>query len=938
MPHASRKSFASADSVAQGPPSHGGRAGYAQQSSKKLFGTTRARGQARAVNPYDYEQKYEEDVYGEELGSNARFWHVLLDEGRVYDMELIEGWRDTLDVLLVFAGLFSAVVTTFVVQSSQALQPDYAQVAASLMAEMLAIQRAWATGLAVDDVPRSSLTLDSVSASSLDYWCNGLWFSSLALSMSAALMAVLVKQWLLAFSSHVSGTPKHQALARQFRLIGVERWNVPLIVGLLPMLLHVSLLLFFVGLSLYIFTFDAAIAWVIITLSILVYSLYLAANVLPMIYSQCPYKSPLSHYGYIILRYFVDHTCARWVRQLTSEGLPSSSFARSTAPRSRFRRWISRARTAVSSSVTPLARLLSHSTASTPRAREALAVARTETSLLIDCLTWVHATSSNPSAISITVQALSGLPDDVAERSLVHDEIFREVLTRLEALDRAEDGGKSSTRERLLRSLLFLTVPDSEDVRYFMLARHNFLIIYHREDPPELQGAVLAHATDPLDLPLITAAPPNHTLPLPFTHVSTPEALRLQPIIWRRILPYLAQSVDRSRTHALHLAIYVWQHLDARANSTADASARNLTNDMPLWDASPQDLQAVFMEAIYNLLGGMHYEKTFELKTVRDMSLHMLCSALEGLVHAAGEQDEVQMEGQLELHHRELKFLRSIAMGLSLDLSDAQAQKLVNTLAKVARVSNWSAESRAELLDCFAVIPFSMAQSLLCSVAHLMMHSQGVEIWQTIRMFRLMADIYGSRPDEALDATLEDDTLAVLWPHLEAVMEANWEQPDWSRYDRFAQILVPYFAYIVTVLPDEDVARHMDYLTRQYAHVDSETTPANHLARCLAVDVLTAVEPTEETRSLHSDLAQLASRTSSTHVKEWADALASFSTQWRIKTPAVRDALRTEGARRRLHDLAEAISPGLDNSGVILPVWETDIEVVQVDTEESAVG
>lgn len=54
------------------------------------------------VNPFDYEQKYEEDDYGDELGSNARFWRVLLDEGQAYDAEMIEGWRDTLDVLLVF--------------------------------------------------------------------------------------------------------------------------------------------------------------------------------------------------------------------------------------------------------------------------------------------------------------------------------------------------------------------------------------------------------------------------------------------------------------------------------------------------------------------------------------------------------------------------------------------------------------------------------------------------------------------------------------------------------------------------------------------------------------------------------------------------------------------------------------------------------------------
>ena len=144
-----------------------------------------------------------------EMGPNARFWRVYLDEGRIHDTELIEGWRDTLDVLLVFVGLsavvrrcrsdrssqagcFSAVVTTLVVQSSVALKPDYALISASLMIEHVALQSAMAKDSIVDAV----MGFDNLSASALDYWCNAFWFISLALSLSAALMAVLVKQWL----------------------------------------------------------------------------------------------------------------------------------------------------------------------------------------------------------------------------------------------------------------------------------------------------------------------------------------------------------------------------------------------------------------------------------------------------------------------------------------------------------------------------------------------------------------------------------------------------------------------------------------------------------------------------------------------------------------------------------------------------------------------
>ncbi len=49
-----------------------------------------------------YERKYPEDEKHEELGPFARFWRTYLDERAVFDAEMIEDWRDRLDVLLVF--------------------------------------------------------------------------------------------------------------------------------------------------------------------------------------------------------------------------------------------------------------------------------------------------------------------------------------------------------------------------------------------------------------------------------------------------------------------------------------------------------------------------------------------------------------------------------------------------------------------------------------------------------------------------------------------------------------------------------------------------------------------------------------------------------------------------------------------------------------------
>ncbi|PBK69563.1 hypothetical protein ARMSODRAFT_936163, partial [Armillaria solidipes] len=203
-------------------------------------------------DPSDYEQKYSEDARGEEMGLFARIWRIYLDECAIFDAEMVEDWRDVLDVLLIFAGLFSAVVSTFVVQTSQNLQIDYSEVSASLLFELVNVQRAMANGTSVDLVPRSTLTpYTSFHPKTLDSWVNGLWFASLSISLSTALVAALAKQWIHQYVSVPSGTPRDRVRVRHVRYMNLQVWHIPMIIGLLPLLMHTALGLFLLGLAIF---------------------------------------------------------------------------------------------------------------------------------------------------------------------------------------------------------------------------------------------------------------------------------------------------------------------------------------------------------------------------------------------------------------------------------------------------------------------------------------------------------------------------------------------------------------------------------------------------------------------------------------------------------------------------------------------------------------
>ncbi|EEB91911.1 hypothetical protein MPER_09657 [Moniliophthora perniciosa FA553] len=57
-----------------------------------------------------------ERVNEERKPAQTESWERVLKEVSRHDEDMVQGWRDDIDTLLVFAGLFSAVVTAFVIE------------------------------------------------------------------------------------------------------------------------------------------------------------------------------------------------------------------------------------------------------------------------------------------------------------------------------------------------------------------------------------------------------------------------------------------------------------------------------------------------------------------------------------------------------------------------------------------------------------------------------------------------------------------------------------------------------------------------------------------------------------------------------------------------------------------------------------------------------
>ncbi|KAK0486812.1 hypothetical protein EDD18DRAFT_1035781, partial [Armillaria luteobubalina] len=188
----------------------------------------------------------------EEAGPTARVWQAYVDESLIHDAEMVANERDKVNILLVFAGLFSAIVSAFIAQSSSNLQPDYDKLSAYLLFDLVNIQRALANGTSLDGINTSGTDpTGPFTPKALDSCVNGLWFASLTLSLATALFAVLANEWHYHYLSPISGDPQIRSRIRQFRYMGLRRWHVSGFIALLPLMLHLSLGLFLLGLVLY---------------------------------------------------------------------------------------------------------------------------------------------------------------------------------------------------------------------------------------------------------------------------------------------------------------------------------------------------------------------------------------------------------------------------------------------------------------------------------------------------------------------------------------------------------------------------------------------------------------------------------------------------------------------------------------------------------------
>ncbi|KAK6969356.1 hypothetical protein R3P38DRAFT_3502103 [Favolaschia claudopus] len=261
--------------------------------------------------------------------AGAKIWSVYVSEAEKYDKALVDSWKSDMEGVLIFAGLFSAILTAFLIESYKALTPDSGDEMKAVLIQ-ISVQLSGIANRSSVDLPTPEPFVTPTSS----LVCNLLWFISLGLSLSSALIATLIEQWARDFKYKAERRPAPVVRARLYSYFyyGLKRFNMHAVVDIIPLLLHSSLILFFAGLVAFLVPVNKTVMISVIILLGIVVIAYTTLTVLPLFSRQSPYQTPLSAFLWRVVHLTRSIWQYDWEREESHDSMADAMNAAAIEP------------------------------------------------------------------------------------------------------------------------------------------------------------------------------------------------------------------------------------------------------------------------------------------------------------------------------------------------------------------------------------------------------------------------------------------------------------------------------------------------------------------------------------------------------------------------------------------------------------------------------
>jgi len=221
----------------------------------------------------------------------------------ITDREREKEWLEQMDTILIFvcltslwcqpelmgcqAALFAGFMSAFLIELLDRLEQDPMDIIQDVLIYQTQMMRNSSLGPYVPPVfsPPEHIVI-----------VNALFYASLGVMLLAAFIAMLIKSWVREFDRGLEAMslPEQRAKTREFRYLGMKRWKLPEMVGILPLLIQISLLLFSIGLILFLFyisTPSFRVTTAIFGIGVFYYAVTTSISVFV---TSSPFHSPLS--------------------------------------------------------------------------------------------------------------------------------------------------------------------------------------------------------------------------------------------------------------------------------------------------------------------------------------------------------------------------------------------------------------------------------------------------------------------------------------------------------------------------------------------------------------------------------------------------------------------------------------------------------------------
>ncbi|KAF9643512.1 hypothetical protein BDM02DRAFT_1442062 [Thelephora ganbajun] len=240
------------------------------------------------------------------------FYAVYRRESADFDRDYAGKYDEDLNTSLIFAGLFSAVSSAFIIDVQSKLEPSSNDLTAAYLRILIHTMN---NSLFPDEDP-SSITWTGPPANIVTI--QSLLYASLATSLFAAFLGMLGKQWVSRYLRNHGGSAVDKSRDRQRKLDGLKEWRFYLAIESLPVVLQLALLLLACALSLYLWTVSRTVAGVIIAITLFGVTSYIFLTLAATFYYNCPYQTPPSIVFRAVIGYlgYSDAALTRWVLSL----------------------------------------------------------------------------------------------------------------------------------------------------------------------------------------------------------------------------------------------------------------------------------------------------------------------------------------------------------------------------------------------------------------------------------------------------------------------------------------------------------------------------------------------------------------------------------------------------------------------------------------------